>query len=84
MITIMAFKVRVNVGLWSVFFLNLITFKSSTLMTALQNLSQIAFREKFLKSYNLCMVKDKSNFGSMDQLAQSAQFYFLNSHFNQK
>ena len=27
---------------------------------------------------------DKSNFGPMDQLAQSAQFYFLNSYFNQK
>ena len=27
---------------------------------------------------------DKSNFGSMDQLAQSAQFYFLNRNFNQK
>ena len=27
---------------------------------------------------------DKSNFGSMDQLAQSAKFYFLNSLFNQK
>ena len=29
-------------------------------------------------------IQDKSNFGSMDQLAQSAQFYFLNSNFNQK
>ena len=27
---------------------------------------------------------DRSNYGSMDQLAQSAQFYFVNSHFNQK
>ena len=27
---------------------------------------------------------DKSNFGSMDQLSQSTQFYFLNSPFNQK
>ena len=30
------------------------------------------------------ILKDKSNFGSMDQLTQSAQFYFLNSNFNQK
>ena len=41
-----------------------------------KNTIQIAHK---LKAY-----EDKSNFGSMDQKAQSAQFYFLNSNFNQK
>ena len=37
-----------------------------------------AFAESQIESH----LRDKSNFGSMDQLAQSAQFYFLKDDLN--
>ena len=33
---------------------------------------------------NYKILMEKYNFSSLTQLAQSAQFYLLNSHFNQK
>ena len=37
--------------------------------------------DKF-KAFLILLILDKSNFGSMDQLAQSAQFYFLKDDLN--
>ena len=41
-------------------------------------------KSNFLLNSERGKKSDKSNFGSLAQLAQSAQFYFLISHFNQK
>ena len=37
---------------------------------------------KLYMQHTVVVSTDKSNFGSMDQLAQSAKFNFLKSHFN--